>query len=80
MDLAPQIAFTPGASPLDNLTSWLQFSVVTSLGFDIPRALLAAGLILVAGRGTLIALRRASRRAAFDAPVAFAPSSSTKAS
>jgi len=80
MDLAPQIAFTPGASPLDNLTSWLRFSVVTSLGFDIPRALLAAGLILVAGRGTLIALRRASRRAAFDAPVAFAPSSSTKAS
>lgn len=77
MDLAPQIAFTPGASPIDNLTSWLRFSVVTSLGFDIPRALLAAGLILVAGRGTLIALRRASRRAAFDAPVDFAPSSST---
>jgi len=80
MDLAPQIAFTPGASPIDNLTSWLRFSVVTSLGFDIPRALLAAGLILIAGRGTLIALRRASRRAAFDAPVEFERSASTTAS
>ncbi len=79
MDLAPQIAFTPGASPIDNLTSWLRFSVVTSLGFDIPRALLAAGLILIAGRGTLIALRRASRRAAFDAPVEFERSTSTTA-
>ncbi len=71
IDLAPQIAFTPGAPISENLIAWLRFNVITSLGFDIPRALLAAGLIIVAGRGILTALRRASRRAAFDAPIAF---------
>lgn len=81
LDLAPQIAFTPGAPIGDNLVAWLRFSLITSLGFDIPRALLAAGLVGVAGRGILIALRRASRRAAFDAPVAFdnAPTRSSAA-
>lgn len=73
VDLAPQIAYSPGAPIGDNLVSWLRFSLLTSLGFDIPRALLAAGLVLVAGRGILIALRRASRRAAFDVPVSFQP-------
>lgn len=76
VDLAPQIAFTPGAPITENLLSWLRFSFITSLGFDIPRALLAAGLVLVAGRGILIALRRASRRAAFDVPVSFDPAPS----
>ena len=71
VDLAPQIAFSPGAPIADNLVAWLRFSAITSLGFDIPRALLAAGLVLVAGRGILVALRRASRRAAFDVPVSF---------
>lgn len=71
VDLAPQIAFAPGAPIIENLTSWLRFSVITSLGFDIPRAVLASGLVLIAGRGILIALRRASRRAAFDVPIAF---------
>jgi len=58
---------------MENVAAWLRFSVVTSLGFDIPRALLAAGLIMIAGRGVLISLRRASRRAAFDHVVGFAP-------
>ncbi len=71
VDLAPQVAFSPGAPIGENLVAWLRFSLITSLGFDIPRALLAAGLVLVAGRGILVALRRASRRAAFDVPVSF---------
>lgn len=71
VDLAPQIAFTPGAPVVENLLAWLRFNLITSLGFDIPRALLAASLILIAGRGILIALRRASRKAAFDAPISF---------
>ena len=58
IDLAPAIAFQPGAPAVENVAAWLRFSVVTSLGFDIPRALLAAGLIMIAGRGILIALRR----------------------
>jgi energy-coupling factor transport system substrate-specific component len=65
------IAFVPGAPATENLVRWFAFSIATSWGFDIPRAVLTAGLILVAGRPILVALRRASRRAAFAAPVAF---------
>ena len=73
VDLASAIAFTPGAPVGENLMAWMRFNLITSLGFDLPRALLAAGLVLVAGRGILIALRRASRRAAFDEPIVFQP-------
>lgn len=73
VELAPQIAFTPGAPVTENLLAWMRFNLITSLGFDLPRALLAAGLVVVAGRGILIALRRASRRAAFDTPIVFQP-------
>lgn len=73
VDLAPQIAFTPGAPVTENLVAWMRFNLITSLGFDLPRALLAAGLVFVAGRGIVIALRRASRRAAFDEPIVFQP-------
>ena len=41
------------------------------MGFDLTRAATCAVLILVLGRPVLAALRRASRRAAFEAPVAF---------
>ena len=53
--------------------AWARFCLLTSLGYDIPRAILTVVLILVAGRPVLIALRRMSRKAAFDAPVSFAP-------
>ena len=71
LDLAPGISFTPGAPVMENIVAWLRFTLVTSLGFDIPRAVLSAGLILVAGRPILLALRRASRRAAFEEPIIF---------
>jgi energy-coupling factor transport system substrate-specific component len=57
---------------LDNLRRFLTFTALTSLGFDIPRAAVTSALVLVTGRPILRALRRASRRAAFDAPVHFA--------
>ena len=71
--LPEQLAYVAGAPVGDNLLSWLRFCVITSLGYDIPRAALTIVLILVAGRPVLIALRRMSRKAAFDAPVTFAP-------
>ena len=71
--LPEQIAFAPGAPMGENLLSWLRFCLVTSLGYDIPRAALTVVLILVAGRPVLTALRRMSRKAAFDAPVDFVP-------
>ncbi len=66
------IAFVPGASISENLLAWLRFNLVTSLGYDIPRATLTLVLILVAGRPVLLALRRMARKAAFHPPVAFA--------
>lgn len=71
--LPEQIAFTAGAGMAENLAAWLRFCLVTSLGYDIPRAILTVVLILVAGHPVLKALRRMSRKAAFDAPVAFEP-------
>ncbi len=70
-DLPAQLSFTPGAAMTENLLAWLRFCLVTSLGYDIPRAILTVVLILVAGRPILAALRRISRKAAFDQPVSF---------
>ena len=67
------ISFDPGGSVADNLRSYAAFYFVTSLGFDVPRALGNVALVLLAGRPVLSALRRAARRAAFGAPVEFVP-------
>ena len=65
------IAFVPGAPVLENLQRFMVFSVSTSFGWDIGRALTNVVLIGLTGRAVLGALRRASRKAAFDAPVRF---------
>lgn len=75
--LPEQLAFTAGATMPENLLSWLRFSLVTSLGYDIPRALLTVVLIWVAGRPILLALRRMARKAAFQARPEFVPTSSS---
>jgi energy-coupling factor transport system substrate-specific component len=67
----PELSYVPGAPFAVNITHWLRFDITTSLGFDIPRAVLTVALVVVAGRAVLVALRRASRRAAVDAPVVF---------
>lgn len=69
------VAFAPDASVSENLRRWLAFSVTSSLGFDIPGGLVTALAILLVGRPVLLALRRAARRAAFDAAVEFDPES-----
>src|SRR5439155_17337418 len=68
----PTLSFVPGASLGENLHRFLLFDGATSLGFDIPRAVSNFVLVIVGGRPVLNALRRAARRAAFDAPVEFA--------
>ena len=70
---SPAILFDPGAPVSDNLARWFAFSLVTSLGWDIPRGVLTAALILIAGRPLLTALGRASRRANFSPATAFVP-------
>ena len=66
-----EVSFVPGAGTVENLQRFWAFHLTTSLGWDLPRALTNAVLVLAAGPAVLAALRRASRRAAFDAPVAF---------
>lgn len=61
------LSFDPHAPLGDNLTRFLLFTAATSLGFDTGRALTTALLVVVAGHGVLVVLRRASRRAAFTA-------------
>ena len=63
----------PRRALVENLHRYLVFDVTTSLGWDTGRAITNGVLILLAGRPVLDALRRASRRAAFDASVTFEP-------
>jgi energy-coupling factor transport system substrate-specific component len=69
-----QLSFAPGAPLGENVARYGTFYLVTSLGWDLVRGLTTAVLVLVTGRAVLLALRRASRRAAFDAPVVFTDS------
>jgi len=67
------LSFQPGAGVAHNLVRFLALHAWPSLRFDLPRAALNAGLILVGGRPVLAALRRASHRAAFGSPVEISP-------
>jgi len=71
--LSEQIAFVAGSPVGENLAQWLRFTLITSLGYDIPRAVLTVVLILIAGKPVLLALRRVSRKAAFEPAVTFIP-------
>ncbi|MFE9770511.1 ECF transporter S component [Streptomyces sp. NPDC005931] len=71
--LASNIAFDPEAEVPANLVRFLAYCLATSLGWDLGRALLTVVLTLALGAPVLKALRRATRRAAFEAPVTFGP-------
>jgi len=64
-------SFVPGLGTLANMHRYLLFDLTTSMGFDLTRAVTCAVLILVLGRPVLAALRRASRRAAFEPQIDF---------
>jgi energy-coupling factor transport system substrate-specific component len=68
------VSFVPGAPVSANLGRYLVFWATTSLGWDIPRGVLTALLVVVIGGPVLAALRRCARRAAFDPQVSFEPS------
>lgn len=69
--LGSDLSFVAGAAPWENLRRFGVFSLATSLWWDLGRALTNVVLIAVTGRAILGTLRRASRRAAFDAEVGF---------
>lgn len=60
--LSPAISFIPEAGAITNLAHWWRYGVLTSFGFDIPRALLTATLLGLATATILPILRRATRR------------------
>jgi energy-coupling factor transport system substrate-specific component len=67
----PETSFVAGDPFVENLHRYAVFYVTTSLPWDLGRAVLSALVLLLAGSALLRALRRASRRAAFDAVVSF---------
>ncbi|MBQ0984988.1 ECF transporter S component [Streptomyces sp. F63] len=69
--LATGISFVPGDPVHENLVRFAAYCLATSLGWDLPRAALTVVLTLTLGSTVLAALRRATRRAAFEVPVAF---------
>ncbi len=69
----PEVTYVAGDPFTANVGRYLLFYLSTSLAWDLGRAVLTCVVVLIAGRALLRALRRASRRAAFDAPVVFDP-------
>lgn len=72
--LGTELSYVAGDPVLDNLHRFAVFTLFTStLGWDTGRALTNLVAIALAGPAVLAALRRAARRAAFDAAATFAP-------
>ncbi|OEU87527.1 ABC transporter permease [Streptomyces abyssalis] len=75
-----QLSFDPDASVPENLHTFLIFTLASStFGWDTGRAVTNLIAIVLTGRAVLATLRRANRRAAFEAPVTFTRSSSDRA-
>ncbi|MGW3492127.1 ECF transporter S component [Streptomyces sp. NPDC001020] len=71
--LASNAAYDPHAGLATNLTRFLAYCLATSLGWDLGRAAVTVALTFFLGPPVLRALRRATRRAAFESPVTFEP-------
>jgi energy-coupling factor transport system substrate-specific component len=67
----PEVSFVAGDPLSANLQRYFLFYLTTSVAWDLGRSVLSFLLIVFAGSALLRALRRASRRAAFDVPVVF---------
>ena len=73
------MGFVPGAPLSENLAHYGLFYLATSLAWDLPRGVLNAALVLLAGPALLRVFRRGARRAAFGVPVVFEPASVAEA-
>jgi energy-coupling factor transport system substrate-specific component len=67
----PETTFVAGDPLTANLARYALFYVTTSLPWDLGRSVLSALVVVLAGSALLRTLRRASRRAAFDAVAGF---------
>lgn len=67
-----QLSYVAGAAVVENLHRYLLYTIATStIGWDTGRAITNSLLVLLLGPMVLATLRRATRRAAFEAPVSF---------
>jgi len=62
------IGYDPSITGFDLVMRWVSFSLVTSLSFDIPRALLTAVLVALVAAPVLRVTRRATRQISVLAP------------
>lgn len=60
-----ELSYKAGASISENLQNFVSYHFLSSLAWDIPRAIFTATLIAVTGRPILLALRRARVKASF---------------
>ena len=65
LGLGTELSFVAGDPAGENLHRFLLFSLTTSLGWDVGRAVTTALGVLLLGRPVLATLRRAAARAAF---------------
>jgi energy-coupling factor transport system substrate-specific component len=69
-----ELSYVAGGGVLDNLHRFVLYTLATSTwGWDTGRAITNVLAVLLVGKAVLVTLRRASRKAAFDAPVTFEP-------
>jgi energy-coupling factor transport system substrate-specific component len=71
LDPNSSISYLPGLAFTAQWHRFLVFDATTSLGWDTGRAVTNFIAIIVAGPAVLATLRRAARKAAFEAPVQF---------
>lgn len=73
-----ELSYVAGGAVGDNLHRFVLYTLATSTwGWDTGRAITNVAAVLLVGRAVLITLRRARRRAAFDAPVELPPRTGT---
>lgn len=65
------VSFVPGDAVVENLRRFLAFTLATSMGWDVGRAVTTAVLVLATGPVLLRVLRRAARHAAFAGTAGF---------
>ena len=66
-----QLSYLPGAPIWENLNRFITFHFLSSMAWDIPRAVLTSTLIVITAPAVLSALRRTKTKAAFLTPVEF---------
>ena len=66
-----QLSYLAGASFASNFGHFFTYHFLSSMAWDIPRALFTVTLITVTGIPVLHTLRRAYTRAAFMTPIEF---------